>query len=105
MGEQGKVPPKKREREQRTTKESSSREQTEEHEIKLEQIVNAVKEGFQSQNNLLANTIKGTNQARQEISHTAFVCTNFQASGGSQLLQLYTERRGTGDTVLLVPLL
>ena len=37
--------------------------------------------------------------------HTAFVCTNFQASGGSQLLPLYTERRGTGDTVLLVPLL
>jgi len=52
----------------------------EEYETKLEQIINAVKEGFQSQNDLLANTIKGTNQAEQktpvnQTQRTISLCT------------------------------
>jgi len=31
----------------------------------LKQLVNAVKEGFQSQRDILANTIKGANRAQQ----------------------------------------
>jgi len=47
-------------------KESNDRGQTKEYETKLEQIINAVKEGFRSQNDFLANTIKGTNQVEQK---------------------------------------
>jgi len=61
---EGKTPPKKRE--QRITKERDSREKTKKYETKLEQIVNAVKDGFQLQNDLLANTMKGTNQVEQK---------------------------------------
>ena len=32
----------------------------------IEQLVNAVKEGFKTQNDFLANTIKGNNQIQQE---------------------------------------
>ena len=62
---EGKTPPPKK-REQRIMKESNSREKTKKYETKLEQIVNAVKEGFQLQNDLLANTMKGTNQVEQK---------------------------------------
>ena len=68
LNREGKTPPLK-EREQKTvrsiTKESDDREQTKEYETKLEQIVNAVKEGFKTQNDFLSNTLKGTNQEEQ----------------------------------------
>ena len=35
----------------------------------MEQLVNAVKEGFKSQNNFLANMLKGNNQTQQGLTN------------------------------------
>ena len=48
-----------------TKKGINNKAQTEEYETKLEQIVSAVKEGFKTQNDILSNTIKGTNRGEQ----------------------------------------
>ena len=52
----------KEQRKEYKTKESYVGEQVTEYESKLEQIVNAVKEGFKSQNDALSSTLNGTNQ-------------------------------------------
>jgi len=51
----------------REIKENNTEEQTAKYESKVEQMVNAVKEGFKSQNDLLSTTLKGTNQEQQNI--------------------------------------
>jgi len=53
--------------EQTKTKEKNMEKPITEYESKLEQIVEAVKEGFKSQNDFLSNTQKGINKERQNI--------------------------------------
>ena len=59
-------------KEQSSSKESNMDEQTAEYEYeyesRLEYIVNAVKEGFRTQNDLLSSTLKGAHQEQQNTT-------------------------------------